>query len=111
MDFSLLLVFMAVVAAAVVLRRRINDPASPIGRWWDRYILSWYNRHARSWLNLGFKIFLFLTVILWFAIYLSTPKEDRNSLGELIDMYNHPEGKAPAGMEKVGEEKAPPVRR
>ncbi len=106
LDFSPFLVFLAVVAAAVVLRRRINDPASPLGRWWDRYVRSWYDRHVRSWLSLGFKIILFLTVIIWFAVYLSAPEKDRGSLGDLIDRFNHPEGKAPSGKDKAGREKA-----
>lgn len=114
MDFSPLLVFLAVVAAAVVLRRRINDPASPLGRWYDHYVRSWYDRHVRAWFSLGFKIILFLTVIIWFAVYLSAPEKDRGSLNDLIGRFNHPEGKDKSGKDKAletGPEITPPVRR
>ena len=69
---------------------------------------------------------LFLTVIIWFAVYLSAPEKDRSSLSELFDRFFYPEGKSEAGKEKAPEkraqqspaaspetsrEMAPPVRR
>ena len=118
MDISPLLVFLAIVAAAVVLRRKINDPASPFGRWFER--------NVRSRFGQGLKIVLFLTVIIWFAVYLSAPEKDRSSLSDLFDRFFYPEGKpeagkgralekgaqqSPAANPETGREIAPPVRR
>ncbi len=98
MDISTLFVFLAIVAAAVVLRRKINDPASPFGRWFER--------NVRSRFGQGLKMVLFLTVIIWFAVYLSAPEKDRSSLSDLFDRYFHPEGKSEAGKEKAPEKGA-----
>ena len=114
MGFFPLLFFLALVAAVVFLRRKINDPASPFGRWFER--------NMRSRLSQGFKMVLFLTVIIWFAVYLSAPEKDRSSLSDLFDRFFHPEGKPEAGKEKgakqrpaaspeTGREITPPVRR
>ena len=118
MDFFQLLVFLALVAAVVFLRRKVNDPASPFGRWFER--------NMRSRLSQGFKMVLFLTVIIWFAVYLSAPEKDRSSLSDLFDRFFHPEGKpeagkgkalekgtkqSPAASPETGRDLAPPVRR
>ena len=118
MEIFLLLVFLAIVAATVVFRRKINDPASPFGRWFEL--------NARSRFGQGLKMVLYLTVIIWFAVYLSAPEKDRSSLSDLFDRFFNPEGKPEAGKEKApekgaqqspaaspetGREIAPPVRR
>ena len=60
MEYILLGFFVIFIGGAIKLRRRINDPAHPIGRWWARTIQSWYDRHAVSPLKLGFQIIIFL---------------------------------------------------
>jgi hypothetical protein len=100
LDSLPLVIFLVLVAAAVVLRRRINDPARPLGRWYARTIQSWYDRHGRSWSSLGFKIFLFLTMLLWLVIYLNGPERERGGLRELFAPLMYPQGKPPAGDEE-----------
>ncbi len=98
MDISTLFVFLAIVAAAVLLRRKINDPASPFGQWFER--------NVRSRFGQGLKLVLFLTVIIWFAVYLSAPEKDRSSLSDLFARFLHPEGKSETGKEKAPEKRA-----
>ena len=105
MDSPIFIIFLALIAAAVVLRRRINDPDSPIGRWWERSIQSRWEHSVQSWFNLGFKIFLFLTAILWLTIYLSAPDDNKGGgLKELFDPLTHPDGKPEAGGKKAAPE-------
>ncbi|HJO75565.1 MAG TPA: hypothetical protein QGH84_10230 [Rhodospirillales bacterium] len=84
MDSLPVILFLALIAAAVVLRRRINDPASAFGRWWARTIQSWYDRHADAPLELGFKVIIFLTVILWVGIFLNSSGKESSGLGDLF---------------------------
>lgn len=91
MDSLILVIIVVVIAAVVILRSHLNDPASPIGGWYDRTIQSWYDRHVRSRYNLGFKIFIYLTMILWFVVYLATLDNDPTGLGDLF------EGALPSG--------------
>jgi hypothetical protein len=107
LDSLPLIFFLALIAAAVVLRRCINDPANPIGRWWVRTIQSRWDRSVQSWFNLGFKIFLFLTAVLWLTIYLSAPDDKKGGgLKELFAPLTHPEGRP-----EVGGERTAPVQR
>jgi len=118
LDYLPLAVFLILVGAAVALRRKMKDPASPLGRWFERT--------GRSRLGQGVKVVLFLTVILWFAVYLSAPEKDRGSLSDLFGRFMNPEGKpevekkkapgkrpveTPYAIPKPGPETTPPVRR
>jgi len=85
LEFLFILGFVVLITAAVILRRRINDPASTLGRWWARSVQSWYERHAGSPLQLGFKIIVYLTAILWLVIFVSSWGDEREGKRELFE--------------------------
>jgi len=84
-EYFVLGFFVVLIGGAIKLRRRINDPAHPFGRWWARTIQSWYDRHAESPLKLGFQIIILLTVLLWLAIFLGSSGKDRTGVRDLFD--------------------------
>ena len=76
LDWLFFAVVGALIAAAVLIRRVINDPDSAFGQW--------YQARAHHRLTKAGKAVLYLTVAIWFIIYLSAPEEDRGSLGDLF---------------------------
>ena len=79
MDFFLLLVFLAIAAAAVVIRRKVNEPANPFGRWFERKM--------RSRMAQAAKVVAYLTLAAWFLVYLVAPKDERGSFGDLVQGF------------------------
>ncbi len=79
MEFFLLLVFLALVAAAIVIRRRVNDPANPFGLW--------FKRNMRPRMVQAAKVVAYLTLAAWFLVYLVAPKEERGSFGDLMQGF------------------------
>jgi peptidoglycan/LPS O-acetylase OafA/YrhL len=74
LEWLFVLVFVALAALAIRVRRAMKDPLHPFGRWFDR--------HARPRLKaLAMAVFA-LTVIGWYAIYLTAPEGDRKGLTE-----------------------------
>ncbi len=76
MKWVLFTVLAALIPAAVLIRREMHDPDSGFGQWYQARV------HPR--LTRALKAFLYLTVAIWFIIYLSAPEEDRGSLGDLF---------------------------
>ena len=76
MDFFLLLVFLALVAAAIVVRRKVNDPANSFGLWFERTMRPRMARAA--------KVVAYLTLAVWFLIFAFAPKDERGSFGDLM---------------------------
>jgi len=71
-----LAVFLVVVAAAVAVRRKIKDPASPLGQWCVKNLRPRMARAAKG--------VAYLTLAAWVLIYLFAPKEERGSFGDLV---------------------------
>ena len=76
MKWVLLAVLAALIPAAVVFRRKINDPKTPLGRWFEEHI-----RPRSKDAIMG--VFI-LTFLVWAAVYVLAPEEDRDSLGQAL---------------------------
>lgn len=76
MDWVIFAVLVALMAAAIKIRRKINEPDSAFGRW--------YRERVGPKLAQAGKVVMFLTVILWFVIYLAAPEENRGNLSGLF---------------------------
>lgn len=79
MDFFLLLVFLALVAAAIVIRRKVNDPENSFGLWFERTMRPRMARAA--------KVVAYLTLAVWFLIFAFAPKDERGSFGDLMQDF------------------------
>ena len=79
MDFFLLLVFLALVAAAIVVRRKVNDPANSFGLWFERTMRPRMARAA--------KVVAYLTLAVWFLIFAFAPKDERGSVDDLLQSF------------------------
>ncbi len=79
MEFFLLLVFLAVIAAAIVIRRKVNDPKNSFGLWFERTMRPRMARAA--------KVVAYLTLAAWFVVYLVAPKEERGGFGDLMQDF------------------------
>ena len=79
MYFFLFLVFLTLAAAAIVIRRKVNDPANPFGLWFER--------NMRSRMAQAAKVVAYLTLAAWFLVYLVAPKEERGSFGDLMQGF------------------------
>lgn len=66
-------------AVAVRVRRRLSDPENEWRKWFDAKL--------RSKMNRGVKAFFYLTLVLWFIIYLTAPEGERGSFSELIKSF------------------------
>ncbi len=77
MNWMFYAVLAGLIAAAVVIRRQANNPESALGRWVE-------NR-MRPRLAQGLRAFFYLTLVLWFVIYLTASKEERGSLSDFFE--------------------------
>ena len=77
MNWVLYVVLAGLIAAAAVIRRQANNPESVFGRWVE-------NR-MRPRLAQGLRAFFYLTLVLWFVIYLTASKEERGSLSDFFE--------------------------
>jgi hypothetical protein len=82
--FSLFLVFVALVAAAIVIRRKVNEPGNAFGLWFER--------NMRPRMVVAAKVVAYLTLVAWFLIYLVAPKEERGSFGDLMQDFRQAVG-------------------
>jgi len=77
------------IAAAIVFRRRLNDPETPLGGWFARL-----RPKLKEWTMLVF----IATFLLWTVVYLNAPDEDRDNLGEAMqEIWKSISGGAPEG--------------
>ena len=74
MEWLILALFVAAIAAAVRARRAINDPANPFGQWLRTRARPWFARAATA-------VFI-ATLVGWGLIYASVPEHERKGLGE-----------------------------
>ncbi len=79
MYFFLFLVFLAVVAAAIVIRRKVNEPENPFGLW--------FKRTMRPRMALAAKVVAYLTLAAWVLIFAFAPKDERGSYGDLMKSF------------------------
>ena len=84
MFFSLFLVFVALVVAAIVIRRKVNEPGNAFGLWFER--------NMRPRMVVAAKVVAYLTLVAWFLIYLVAPKEERGSFGDLMQDFRQAVG-------------------
>ncbi len=97
MDFFLLLVFLAVVAAAIVYRRRVNEPGNAFGLWFERTMRPRMARAA--------KVVAYLTLAAWVLIFAFAPKDERGSFGDLVQGFRKAiglEGRETPGQPSAG---------
>lgn len=103
MDIFLLLVFLALVAAAVVIRRRVNKPGNSFGLWFERTM--------RPRMAQAAKIVAYLTLAVWILIFAFAPKDERGSFGDLMKSFRTAiglEGKENPAPPSAGPSSSPP---
>ena len=76
MDWPFFAVIGALMAAAIVIRRKVNDPDNAFGQWYRARL------HPRL-IQAG-KGVVVLTVVVWLVIYLSAPEGEPSTLGDLF---------------------------
>ncbi len=72
MDGLFLVLMVAMVAAAVVIRRKVRDPENPFGRWFQTRVKPRLPGLATA--------FSLATLLIWAAIYVTASEEDRGNL-------------------------------
>ena len=89
MEWLILALFVAALAAAVRARRAMNDPASPFGRW--------FRANVRPWLKDAAMAVFIVTVLGWVILNATAPEEGRKDLGQIFKEFWAPvgQGKAP----------------
>lgn len=79
MYFFLFLVFGALVAAAIVIRRKVNEPGNAFGLWFERTL--------RPRMVVAAKAVAYLTLAAWVLIFAFTPKDERGGFGDLMKNF------------------------
>lgn len=75
-----LLLFIAVVIAAMTLRERVRA---------DKGVRAWYERVVKDRLDLVKKIVIYGTIVLWAVIWLATRGEEKSSLSNLLEEFSN----------------------
>ena len=76
LNWVLFAVLAALIPAAILFRRKIKDPETPLGRWFEeRFRPLW--KDAVIWVSI-------LTLVAWAAVYALTPEEDRSNLSQFL---------------------------
>jgi len=95
-EWLILALFVAALAAAVRARRAVRDPANRFGRWLRANVRPWVKDAAMA-------VFI-VTVAGWVILNVMAPEEGRKELGQIFKEFWAPvgQGKAPAapGAEK-----------
>ncbi len=106
MDFFLFLIFAALIAAAVVIRRKVNEPGNSFGLWFERTMRPRMARAAKA--------VAYLTLAAWILIFALAPKDERGSFGDLMQNFRQaiglesgPEGEKTPAPPSAG---SPPFR-
>ncbi len=76
MKWVLFAVLAALIPAAVLFRRQIKDPETPLGRWFEERVRPLW-KDAVVWVSI-------LTLVAWAAVYVLTPEEDRGDLSQFL---------------------------
>ena len=76
LDWLFFAIVGVLMAFAILIRRKMNDPDNAFGQWYQARV------HSRV-MQAG-KVIMVLTVVVWFIIYLNAPKEDPSTLGDLF---------------------------
>ena len=88
-------IFIAIVAAAMSLRRQVRN---------DEGIRGWYERVVKDRLDLLKKIVIYGTLVLWAGIWLATRGDEKLSVGSLLQEFSNSwtkqESQAPLPVEK-----------
>jgi hypothetical protein len=74
LEWLVLALFVVAIAAAVKVRRAINDPANPFGQWVQTRVRPWFGRAATA-------VFI-ATLVGWALLYASVPEHERKNIGE-----------------------------
>ena len=72
MDGLFLALMAALVVAGVIIRRKVRNPADPFGRWFQSHVQPRLPGLATG--------FFLATFLIWAAIYVTAPEEDRGNL-------------------------------
>ncbi len=90
-----LLLFIAVVVAAMTLRGRVQA---------DKGLRAWYERVVKDRLDILKKIVIYGTLVLWVGIWLATRGEEKASIGSLLEeisnSWNKQENQIPPTLKK-----------
>ena len=79
MKWILFAVLAALIPAVILFRRKIEDPETPLGRWFEeRFRPLW--KDAVVWVSI-------LTLVAWAAVYVLASEEDRGDLGQVLKKY------------------------
>ena len=76
LDWLFFAVIGGLMAAAIVIRRKVNDPDNVFGQWYRARL------HPR--LMQAGKLAMVLTVVVWLIIYLNAPEGEPSTLGDLF---------------------------
>ena len=76
LDWLFFAIVGVLMAFAILIRRKMNDPDNAFGQWYQARV------HSRM-MQAG-KAVLYLTVVVWFIIYLSAPEGEPSTLGDLF---------------------------
>ncbi len=98
MYFFLFLVFLAFVTAAIVIRRKVNEPGNSFGLWFERTMRPRMAQAAKG--------VAFLTLAAWILIFAFAPKDERGSFGDLMQGFRKAVGLE--GRETPGRPSAEP---
>ncbi len=79
MDWLFFAVIGVLMAAAIAIRRKVNNPDNAFGQWYQARV------HPR--LMQAGKVVMVLTVAVWFIIYFTASDEDRGSLSDLLKSF------------------------
>lgn len=75
-----ILLFFAVVVAAMLLREQVRD---------NKGVRAWYERVVKDRLALLKKIVIYGTIILWAVIWLATRGEEKAGIGSLLQDFSN----------------------
>lgn len=103
MYILLFLVFLALAAAAIVIRRKVNEPGNTFGLWFERTM--------RPRMVVAAKVVAYLTLAAWVLIFAFAPKDEHGSFGDLMKSFRTAiglEGKKTPAPPSAGPSSSPP---
>ena len=79
MSSTFIALILAAMVAAVAIRRRMKDPHNAFGQWCANIL--------KPGMVVAAKVVAYLTLALWILIFAFAPKDDRGSVGELLQSF------------------------
>ena len=79
MSSTFIALILAAMVAAVAILRRMKDPHNAFGQWCANIL--------KPGMVVAAKVVAYLTLALWILIFAFAPKDDRGSVGELLQSF------------------------